>query len=52
MSTPEQIASKVVDAAMRKSSGMMLGAVVWSIGLGIVNTLLLIAVLVVVIVRG
>ena len=47
----EKLAGTIVDLAMSKATKALLGAVIWSIGLGLLNTVLLIAVLVVVIVR-
>jgi len=49
MSAADEIARAVVAKAQRKADNAMLGAVAWSICLGLLNTLLLVAVLLVVI---
>jgi hypothetical protein len=49
MSAIDGVAQAVVDKAQRKVDNLMLGAVVWSIALGALNTILLVAVLLVVI---
>lgn len=47
----DSVAKVVVEKAMHKASTYLLGAVGWSIGLGVLNTLLLVALLIVVIVK-
>jgi hypothetical protein len=51
VSTTEKVGREVVELAMNKASNYLLGAAVWSIGLGILNTVFLLALLIVVIVK-
>lgn len=45
MSTADELARSVVAKAQRKVDSLMLGAVVWSIALGALNTVLLVVIL-------